>query len=89
MIPKLKKKLGVLKFLGQKMTMQQRKKMADGVIMSRILYEITVWENLLSRTQLERVQTVQTLTLRWIIREQCRKDDGCYLNSKELLEKPG
>ena len=43
MIPKLKKKLGALKFLGRKMMLKQGKKMADGVLMSGILYWIKVW----------------------------------------------
>ena len=71
------------------MMFQQRKKLADSVIMSRILYGIVVWENMVSRTQLERIQTVQTLTMRWMIGDQYRKEDGLYLNRKDLLKKVG
>ena len=55
LIPKHKKKLGTLKFLSRKMTIQQRNILVDDVIMNRIHYGITVWGNLVSRTQLERV----------------------------------
>ena len=47
---KLKKKLSALKFLCSKMSVEQRKKLADGIIMSRILYRITVWGNMVPRT---------------------------------------
>ena len=89
LIPKLKKKLGTLKLLGHKVPVQQRKKLANGVIMSRILYRIAVWGNMVSKTQLERIQTVQTLTMRWIVGDQYWKDNGRYLNRNELLEKAG
>ena len=44
---------------------------------------------MVSRTQLERVQNVQTLTLKWIIGDECHKDDRRYLNRKEHFEKAG
>ena len=47
------------------------------------------WGNMVSRTQLERIQTLQTLTIRWIVGDQYQKEDGPYLNKKELLEMAG
>ena len=71
------------------MSVQQKNKLADSVIMSKILYGIAVWGKMVSRTQLERIQTVQTLTMRWIVGDQYRKENRHYWNSKELLEEAG
>ena len=81
--------MGALKFLDKRMTVKQGKKLVDGVIMSRALYGITVWGNMVLRTQVGRVQTIQTVALRWIVGEGCGSKDGRYLNRKELLKAVG
>ena len=57
--PKVEEENGVLKFLRKWMTIKQRKKLAEGLIMSQILCGINVWEKLVPKTTIEKVQIVQ------------------------------
>ena len=47
-----------MKFLRKWMSTNQRKNLAEGLIMSKILYGIQVWGNMVSKTTIEKVQVV-------------------------------
>ena len=66
MVPKLKKKLGALKFTCKAATYNAKIKLAHGCIMSSIIYGIKVWGLHCRPTVLKRVQSIQTNTLKWI-----------------------
>lgn len=53
LIPQLKIRMGALKFLGKWMSTKQRKKLAEALIMSKILYGIHVSGNMVSKTTIE------------------------------------
>ena len=63
MIPRLKKKLGALKFTCRKATYKAKLKLAHGCIMSHIIYGIQVWGLHCRPTLMRKVQSVQTNTL--------------------------
>ena len=76
LIPKLTKRMGALKFLRKWMSAKQRKKLAKGLIMSRILYGIQVWGNMVTKTTVEKVQNILTLVMRWITGGSQYKDSA-------------
>ena len=55
LIPKLKKRMGALKFLRKLISAKQSKKLAEGLKMCRILHGIHVWENMLPKVTVEKV----------------------------------
>ena len=66
MIPKLKKKLGALKFTCKYASYKAKEKLAHGCIMSTLTYGIQVWGIHCKPTVMKRVQSVQTNTLKWL-----------------------
>ena len=66
LIQKLKKKLGALKFTSRYASYSAKMKLANGCIMSNIVYGLQIWGLHCSKTVLKKVQSVQTNTLKWI-----------------------
>ena len=66
LIPKLKKKLGALKFTSKYATYKAKLKLANGCIMSHIIYGIQICGLHSSTNIIRRVQSVQTNTLKWV-----------------------
>ena len=65
-VPKLKKKLGALKFTCRKASFNAKLKLAHGYIMSHIIYGIQVWGLHCRPSVIKRVQSVQNNTMKWI-----------------------
>ena len=82
MVVKLKKKLGALKFASKYATYKTRLKLANGCIMSIIIYGIQVWGLHCTASVRSKVQSVQLNTLKWVT--------GRYHGSlRQLLEETG
>ena len=65
-VPKLKKKLGALKFTCRKASFNAKLKLAHGCIMSHIIYRIQVWGLHCRPSVIKKVQSVQNNTMKWI-----------------------
>ena len=61
-----KKILGALKFTSGKSDQKNKKKLADGVIMAKIVYGISLWGNTGKKSVINKVQQAQNLAMRWI-----------------------
>ena len=82
MVGKLKRKLGALKFAGKFSSFKTRLKLANGCIMSTIIYGIQVWGIHCKASVLSKVQSVQLNTLKWVT--------GKYYDSlRKLLRETG
>ena len=66
MVGRLKRKLGALKFAGKFSSFKSRLKLANGCIMSIIIYGIQVWGIHCKASVLSKVQSVQLNTLKWV-----------------------
>ena len=66
-ISKCKKSIGALKFAAGGSSLNIKKRLADAVIMSRLMYGIQLWGAGSSNTIIRRVQSVQNLTMAWIL----------------------
>ena len=75
-----------MKFLGKWMTLKQRRNLADGLIMSQIIYRIQVWGNMVQKITIERIQTVQTLAMRWITGGSIYKNSPDYMSREDILK---
>ena len=82
-INKCKKKLGALKHVASTASIKNRKRLADGCVMSLITYGIQIWGVGAPKTELKKVQTLQNLTASWV----CNVSK--WTKTKELLEKVG
>ena len=80
---KCKKKLGALKHVASTASIKNRKRLADGCVMSIITYGIQIWGVGAPKTELKKVQTVQNLTASWV----CNVPK--WTKTKELLDKVG
>ena len=81
-VGKLKRKLGALKFAGKFSSFKTRLKLANGCIMSTIIYGIQVWGIHCKASVLSKVQSVQLNTLKWVT--------GKYYDSlRKLLRETG
>ena len=65
-ISKCKKNIGALKFAAGGSNSTIKKRLADAVIMSRLIYGIQIWGAGSSDSTIRKVQTVQNLTMSWI-----------------------
>ena len=66
-INKCKKKLGALKFVAKFASINSKKKLANGCIMSRLTYGIQVWGLNINKTPLKKIQRVQNITMCWVL----------------------
>ena len=82
MVANLKRKLGALKHTSKFSSFNTRVKLANGCIMSKIIYGIQVWGLHCRPFLLKKVQSVQLNTLKWVT--------GRYNDSlRELLTATG
>ena len=91
LLPTLRKRLGALKHLSKGIPKKCRLILANGFIMSKIVYLIPLWGGTYSR-QMGKVQTLMNMTARWIndasrktktsiLMEKCK-----WLNIRELIK---
>ena len=66
MVPKLKHKLGALKYTSRNASINAKIKLAHGCIMSTIIYRIQVWGLHARPSDLKKVQSVQINTMKRI-----------------------
>ena len=66
-LSKCKKKLGALKFVAKNSSIKMKKRLADGCIMSRLIYGIQLWGLHMNKSPLKKVQRVQNMTMCWIL----------------------
>ena len=60
-------KLGALKNVARNTSTPFRKRLADGCIMSRLIYGISIWGLSINKTPLKKVQRVQNVTMCWVL----------------------
>ena len=84
-ICKCKKAIGALKFATGGSSFKIKKRLAEAVIMSRILYAIQLWGSGATDTVIRKVQTVQNLTMTWITGKQRRTSTNELLKSVNWL----
>ena len=65
-IPKCKKMLGALKYAAGGSSFSVKKRLAEAIIMSRIVYGIQLWGSGSAKTVIRRVQSVQNLVMCWV-----------------------
>ena len=65
-LSKCKKSIRALKFAARGSSPSIKKRLADAVIMSRLMYGIQLWGAGSSNTVIRRIQSVQNLTMAWI-----------------------
>ena len=80
-IPNSKRKLGALKHTSNKASFKDKKRLADGVIMSRLTYGIAIWGLNAAKTTINKVQIVQNLTMKWVT------GINVGISTKQLLDK--
>ena len=66
MVSNLKRKLGALKFTSKFASYNTRVKLANGCIMSKIIYGIQVWGLHCRPSLLKKVQSLQYNTMKWV-----------------------
>ena len=59
--------MGALKYVAKYASIKSKKKLADGCIMSRLVYGIQVWGLNINKTPLKKIQRVQNLTMCWVL----------------------
>ena len=64
---KCKKKLGALKNVAKNTSIPFKKRLADGCIMSRLIYGISIWGLSINKSPLKKVQRVQNVTMCWVL----------------------
>ena len=90
LLPTLRKRLGALKHLSKEIPKKCRLLLANGFIMSKIVYLIPLWGGTYNK-QMGKVQTIMNMTARWInnasrktktstLMEKCK-----WLNIRELI----
>merc|ERR1712105_329572 len=82
-IPNCKRKLGALKHTSNRASFKDKKRLADGVIMSRLTYGIAIWGLNAAKTTINKVQIVQNLTMKWVTGIKIG------ISTKQLLDKLG
>ena len=65
LLPEIRRRLGSLKFISRKIPTKSRLNLANGIIMSRIVYGIPLWGGTLPRN-IRKIQTAMNRTARWI-----------------------
>ena len=68
LLQKLKKKKGALKYTSNKASINIKNKLVNLVIMSLIVYLITIWGWSAIPAVMNQVQVVQSIAMRWILR---------------------
>ena len=66
-INKCKRKLGALKHVARDCSIEFRKKLADGCVMSRLTYGIQIWVLSINKTPMKKIQGVQNLVMCWVL----------------------
>ena len=82
-IPNCKKKLGALKHTSSRASFSDKKRLIDGIIMSRLTYGIQIWGLNAAKTTINKVQMVQNLAMKWITGE------NLGISTRKLLDKLG
>ena len=68
-IPSIVKKLGALKLVSRYLTMKSRLRLANGIIMSRLLYLIQVWGCASKPSWIQRLQRVQNKAAQYVTKK--------------------
>ena len=66
LLPRLKKSMGALKFTSNYASIETKKKLVNGIIMSKLVYGITIWGLSATATVMNQCQSVQNISMRWI-----------------------
>ena len=91
LLPSLRQQLGSLKHTSKQIPRKSRLTLANGLIMSRIYYAISLWSGTYS-SNMKKVQTIMNRTARWIQNSSRRTkteklmDDCRWLKVSELME---
>ena len=91
LLPTLRKRLGALKHLSKGIPKKCRLILANGFIMSKIIYLIPLWGGTYTK-QMGKVQTIMNMTARWITDDSRRTKtsilmEKCkWFNIKELIK---
>ena len=91
LLPKLRKQLGLLKFIGKEMTFQGRKLLANGLILSRLCYIMPIWGGTPHKYR-KKLQIVLNNTARWVSNSSKRTSKSKlmktlgWLDINELIE---
>ena len=80
-IPNFKNKLGVLKHTSNRANFRDKKRLVDGIIMSRLTYGIQIFGLNVAKTTLNKVQIVQNMAMKWITGE------NLGISTRKLLDK--
>lgn len=59
--------MGVLKFTSNKATLEVKRRLVNGIIMSRLIYGIPIWGISATSSVLGQIQQVQNISMRWIL----------------------
>ena len=81
MIPETRKKLGILKHIGRTIPLKSRKLVAEGIVISRIRYLISLWGSTTDRLQ-RNTQTLMNDCARYVLGEKGRRTSTMELMSK-------
>ena len=68
MIPDLRRKIGTLRLVSKYLDMKSRLKLANGIIISKMIYMINLWGST-RPTWLKRIQIVQNMAARYVTKE--------------------
>ena len=91
LLPALRKRLGALKHLSKEIPKKCRLILANGLIMSKIVYLLPLWGGTYNK-QLGKVQTIMNMTARWInnasrrTRTNTLMDECKWYNIRELID---
>ena len=80
-IPNCKRKHAALKHTSNRANFKDKKRLADGIIMSRLTYGIQIWGINATKSTLNKVQTVQNLAKKWVTGTKWG------ISTKQLLDK--
>ena len=72
-----------LRHTNSRANFSDKKRLVDGIIMSRLTYGIQIWGLNTTKTTLNKVQTVQNLAMKWITGE------NLGISTRTLLDKLG
>ena len=90
-MPKVRKQLGLLKFIGKTMSEEGRKILATGLILSRICYLIPLWGGTQEK-YIRKTQAVLNNTARWVLKRGKRTKtlrlmtDCKWLTIREMIK---
>ena len=68
MIPDLRRKIGTLRLVSKYLDMKSRLKLANGIIISKMIYMINLWGST-RPTWIRKIQIIQNMAARYVTRE--------------------